>query len=81
MSHTTSKILCRVDAKTVRGILNLPHSFPGNCESLNEPFLVEMYKNYETEVRCQSLSTILKEGHSLEGLFLPYNVNIFKKDV
>ena len=81
ISRTTSKILCRVDAKIVRGILSLPDSFPDNCESLNEPFLVEMYKNCETEVRCQFLSNILKEGQSLEGLFLPYNVNIFKKYV
>ena len=81
MSHTTSKILYRVDAKTVRILLNLLDSFPDNCESLNEPFLVEMYKNCETEVRCQFMSSILKEGQSLEGLFLPYNVNIFKKEV
>ena len=40
-----------------------------------------MYKNCRTEVRCQFLSSILKDGQSLEGLFLPYNVNIFKKEV
>ena len=81
MSHTTSKILCRVDVKVVRGILNLPDSFPDNCESLNEPFLVEMYKNCETKVRCQFSSSIIKQGQSLEGIFLPYNVNVFKKEV
>ena len=81
MSHTTSKILCRVDAKTIHGILNLPNSFPDNCESLNEQFLVEIYKNCETKVRFQFLSSILKEGQSLEGLFLHYNVDIFKKYV
>ena len=77
MSHTTSKILCKVDAKTVHRILNLPD----NCESLNESVLVEMYKSSKNEVRCQFLSSILKDGQSLEGLFLPYNVNIFKKEV
>ena len=81
MSHTTFKILCKVDAKSVRAILSLPDNFPDNCESLNEPVLVEMYKNCKTEVRCQFLSSILKDGQSLEGLFLPYNVNIFKKYV
>ena len=40
-----------------------------------------MYKNCRTEVRCQFLSNILKDGQSLEGLFLPYNVNIFKEEV
>ena len=40
-----------------------------------------MYKSCKTEVRCQFLSNILKEGQSLEGIFLPYNVNIFKKEV
>ena len=28
MSHTTSKILCKVDAKIVHGILGLPNNFP-----------------------------------------------------
>ena len=36
MSHTTSNILCKVYAKSIHGILNLPDSFPDNCESLNE---------------------------------------------
>ena len=40
-----------------------------------------MYKNCKTKVRCQFLSSILKRGQSLEGLFQPYNVNIFKKEV
>ena len=79
MSHTTSKILCKVDTKSIHGILNLLDNFPDNCESLNESVLVEMYKSCKTEVRCQFLSSILKDGQSLEGLFLPYNVNIFKK--
>ena len=62
MSHTMSKILCMVDAKTVRGILNLPDNFPDNSESLNDSVLVEMYKSCKTEVRCQFLSSILKDG-------------------
>ena len=40
-----------------------------------------MYKICKTEVICQFLSSILKDGQSLEGLFLPYNVNIFKEEV
>ena len=66
MSHTTSKIFCKVDAKSIRGIINLPDSFPDNCESLNESILVEMYKSCKNEIRCQFLSNILKEGQSLE---------------
>ena len=58
----------------------MPDNFPDSCESLNEQVLIEMYKNCRTEVRCQFLSSILKDGQSLEGLFLPYNVNIFKKE-
>ena len=81
MSHTTLKILCKVDAKSIHGIINLPDNFPDNCESLNEPVLVKMYKSCKTEVRCQFISSILKDGESLEGIFLSYNVNIFNKDV
>ena len=81
MSYTTSKILCKVDAKAICRILNLPDSFPDNYESLNEFVVVEMYKSCKTKIRCQFLSSILKEGQSLQGLFLPYNVDIFKKDV
>ena len=65
MNHTTSKILCNVDAKAIRGILNLPDNFHGNCESLNEYVLVEMYKSCKTKVRCQFLCIILKDGQSL----------------
>ena len=81
MSHTTSKILCRIDAKSVHGMLSLPHSFPVNLESFNEQVLIELYKNCKTEVRCQFLSSILEVGQSLEGLFLRYNVNIFNDKV
>ena len=81
MSHTTSKILCKVDAKTICMILSLPDNFPDRCESLNERVLIQMYKNCRIEVRCQFLSSILKDGQSLEGLFVPYNVNIFKEEV
>ena len=40
-----------------------------------------MYKNYETEVRCKFLSSILNEGQLLDGLFLPYPVHIFRDEV
>ena len=62
-------------------MLSLPDSFPVNPESFNEQVLIKLYKNYKIEVRCQFLSNILKVGQSLEGLFLPYNVNIFKDEV
>ena len=81
MSHTPSKILCKIDAKSSCGIVNLPDSFLENCENVNDFVLVEMYKICKTKIRCGFLSSILNEGQSLEGLFLPYNVNIFKKEV
>ena len=62
MSHSTSKILCKIDAKTIRGILNLPDSFPDIGESVNESVLVEVYKGCKTEIRCEFLSSILNEG-------------------
>ena len=70
-----------VDKKNIRGVLSLPDNFPDNCESLNEQVLIQLYKNCRTEVRCHFLSSILKDGQSLEGLFLPYSVNIFKDEV
>ena len=36
LSHTVSKILCKVDAKSVHEILSLPNNFLDSCESLNE---------------------------------------------
>ena len=81
MSHTTSKLLCKIDAKAIRGILNLPDSFPNNCESVNESVLAKMYKSCKTKIRCGFLSSILNEGQPLEGLFLPYKVHIFKEEV
>ena len=81
MSHTTSKILGRFDAKSIRGMLSLPHSFPINPKSFNEKVLIELHTYCKTEVKYQFLSSILQVRHSLEGLFLPYNVNIFKDEV
>ena len=52
MSHSMPKILCKVDAKTVRGILSPPENFHDSYESLNEQVLTEMYKNCRTEVKC-----------------------------
>ena len=48
---------------------------------MNELILAELFKSCETEVCCQFLSNILKEGQSLDGLFLPYPVHIFKNEV
>ena len=42
MSHTMSKILCRVDTKNIRKVLSLPNSFPDSYESLNEQVLIEL---------------------------------------
>ena len=81
MSHATSKILCKIDAKTIHRILNLLDSFLDNCESVNKSVLVKIYKSCKTEIRCEFLSIILNEGQSLEGLFLPYNIHIFKEEV
>ena len=78
MSHSTSKILCWIDAKTIRGFLNLPDSFPDSGESVNESILAEVYKGCKTEIWCEFLSTILNEGQSLEGIFFPYSIHIFK---
>ena len=79
MSHSTSKILCNIDANTIHGIPNLLDSFPDNGESVNESVLVEVYKGCKTEVRCEFLSSILNEGQSLEGLFLPYKYSHFQR--
>ena len=81
MSRTTSKSLCRIDVKSVREMLSLSNNFPINPKSFNEQALIELYTNCETEIRCQFLSSILKFGQSLEGLFLPYNVSIFRDEV
>ena len=81
MSHSRSKILCKINVKTIHIILNLPDSFLDNCESVNESVLVEIYKSCKIEIRCEFLSSILNEGHSLEGLFMPYNIHIFKEEV
>ena len=64
MSRTSSKILCRINAKSVREMLSLPDNFPINPEFFNEQVLIELYKNYETEIRCQFFSSILKVGQS-----------------
>ena len=65
----------------IRENLNLPENYPDSRESVNESVLVEFYKKCETEIRCQFLSSILKDGQYLDGFFLPYPVYIFKSEV
>ena len=76
-----SKILGRIDAKSIHGFLNLPDSLTDSGESVNESILAEVYKGCKTEIRCEFFSSILNEGHSLERLFLPYSIHIFKEEV
>ena len=71
MSHSTSRILCKVNAQVIHENLNLPENYPDNRESVNESTLAKFYKKCETETRCQFLSSILKDGQSLDGFFLP----------
>ena len=59
----------------------MPENYPVNRESINESVLAEFYNNFETKNRYHFLSSILKEGQSLDGLFLPYPVHIFKNEV
>ena len=75
------QILCKINAKVIRENLNLPDSYPDSREPVNELILIELYKSCGTEVRCKFISNILKEGQSLDGLFLPYHVHIFKNEV
>ena len=79
--HSTSKILCKIDSQVIRENLNFPANYPDSREPVNESIFVEVYKNCETEVRCKFLSSILNEGQSLDGLFLPYHVHIFRDEV
>ena len=81
MSWSTSKILCKINAKVICENLKLPDSYPDSREPVNESILAELYKSSGTEVHCKFLSGILKEGQSLDGLFLPYYVHIFKDEV
>ena len=81
MSQSTSRILCKINAKVIHENLNLPDSYLDNHEPVNESILVELYKSCVTEVRCKFLSSILKEGQSLDGIFLPYHIQVFKNEV
>ena len=44
VSHSTSRILCKIDAKAIRENLNLPDNYLENRESVNESILAEVYK-------------------------------------
>ena len=47
-SRSTSRVLCRINAKVICENLNLPDSYPDNRELVNESILAELYKNYGT---------------------------------
>ena len=50
VSHSTSKILCRIDAKAICGFLNFPDNYPNSGESVNESILAEVYRGSKTEI-------------------------------
>ena len=75
-----SRILCKIDAKVICENLNFPDNYPNSREPVNESILSEVYKNCGTEVRCKFLSSILNEDQSLDGIFPPYHVCIFRDE-
>ena len=81
ISQSTSRILCKVNATVIGENLNLPENYPDSRELVNEPTLAELYKKCENETHCLFLSSVLKDGQSLDGFFLPYPVHIFKREV
>ena len=81
VSQSTSMILCKIDTKVICENLNLPNNYPESREPVNESILAEVYKNCETEVCCKFLSNIIKDDQSLDGLFPPYCVCIFRDEV
>ena len=81
VSQSTSRILCKVSATVIREKLSLPENCPDSREAVNESILAESYKKCEAETRCRFLSSVLKDGQSLDGIFLPYPVHIFKSEV
>ena len=50
MSRSTSKILCRIDAKAIHRFLNLLDNYPDSDESVNESALAKVYRGCKTEV-------------------------------
>ena len=50
MSRSMSKILCRIDAKTICGFLNFPDNYPNSGESMNESILAEVYKGCKNAI-------------------------------
>ena len=50
VSRSTSRILCRIDAKVICGFLNLPDNYPDSGESVNESVLAEVYRGCKIEV-------------------------------
>ena len=80
VSQSASRILCKIDASVVRENLSLPESYPGNRESVNEAVLAEFFRSCPIDARSRFLSSILKEGRSLEGLSLPYPLHVFRTE-
>ena len=64
MSRSTSKILCRIDAKAICGFLNLPDNYLDSAEFVNESVLAEVYRGCKTEIRCEFfLVFLMKVSH------------------
>ena len=81
VSRSASKILCKIDASAIRGNLSLPESYHVNRESVNESVLAKFFKSCNDDARSRFLSSILKEGQSLEGITFPYPLHIFRTKV
>ena len=59
----------------------MPKNYPDSREVINESVLVELYKKSEAETRCKFLSSVLKDGQSVDGVSIPYPMHMFKSEV
>ena len=56
MNKNATIILCQVNAKFIRLVLNVPEIFIVNTEALSEESMVQVYREFKSEIKNSFLS-------------------------
>ena len=81
MNFDGSKVLCQICSQSIREALCLFELTDEESIQFNEKDSIRCFRELSQEQKLEFLSKLLKNNQSIEGLFLPYSIDIFNDSV